>query len=252
MNTVRKFLNSNPGNLAAVKQRLARAYKTIRDFQNDRDDSRKRDAMAAAIAEAVEVLRVIKDCIPQYKQNYFDIVENHAALGMDARDLIMAFDRMVYELHTRLEQNITGGADYQTWSPLMLKILDERRQVSKYKPKPGGKKVIASGCGVTPGCVTGPAAKVFNMKDLRVIAQGSILLTRMTTPDFVLAVGRIAGLATEQGGQFCHAAVLAREFNIPCVVGCGPFMDTVQNGDLLQLDADNGIVSGIAKRPGQG
>jgi len=242
MNTVRKFLNSNPENLSAVKQRLGRAYKAIKDFQNDRDNSRKRDAMVAAIAETVEVLRVIKDCIPQYKQNYFDIVENHATLGMDARDLVMAFDRMVYELHTRLEQTITSGADFQAWSPLMLKILDERRHVSKHKPAACCKKVVASGYGVTPGCLTGPAAKVLSMKDLRDIAQGSILLTRMTTPDFVLAVGRIAGLATEQGGQFCHAAVLAREFNIPCVVGCGPFMDAVQNNDPLQLDADNGTL----------
>ena len=242
MNTVRKILESNPAQLDAVKQGLGRAYQTIRAFQNDRDNTRKRDTMLAAIASATDTLRVCEPLIPGYKRRYFEIVDRHAALGMDARDVIMAFDRMVHELHTRLEQNITGGADYQAWSPLMLKILAQRG--ADFNARDGGrhKNAVTSGHGVTSGRVMGPAAKILDARDLRRATQGCVMLARMTTPDFVAALDKIAGIATERGGQFCHAAVLAREFNVPCVVGCGSFMDAVENGEPLLLDADNGVL----------
>jgi len=115
VNTVRKLSNYDD-----IKEYADSAYHAIGAFQSYREDARKRGEMLAAIARATDVLRVFKEYIPLYKQRYFDIVENHAALGLSDRDLIMAFDRMVFELHTRLENDVKDRPDLrvQAWSPL--------------------------------------------------------------------------------------------------------------------------------------
>lgn len=47
---------------------------------------------------------------------------------------------------------------------------------------------------------------------------------------------------TEQGGRVCHASIIAREYNIPCVVGCREFIRLLKDGEYILLDAYNGIV----------
>lgn len=243
MNTVRKLLDSNYDD---IKEYVDSAYHAIGVFQSDRKDARRRDEMLAAIARATDVLRVFREYIPLYKQRYFDIVENHAALGLSARDLIMAFDRMVFELHTRLENDVKDRPElrFQAWSPLMLEILNRRREIRTpdEAADAGADEFIASGTSVVGGHIAAPAYKASDLAELKALPRGSILLSKMTTPDFIAVLDKIAGIATEQGGQLCHAAILAREFNIPCVVGCGRFLNTVENGDMLVLDAYNGIV----------
>gem|GEM_PF-1456013 len=243
MNTVRKILDSN---YEEVKDAIHAAYEAVGAFQTDRNNSRKRDEMLATIAHAAEVLRVFKVYIPAYKQRYFDIVEHHAALGLSARDLIMAFDRMVFELHTRIEAGMKHRPDFDTeaWSPLMLELLNGRREIQAYAAAAqiDAAVFVASGQSIVGGYVAAPAYRADSVDELKRIPQGSLLLSKMATPDFIIALDNIAGIANEQGGKVCHAAILAREFQIPCIVGCGRFMDAVENGDILILDATNGIV----------
>jgi len=233
-------------NYDGIKEAIEQAYRAIGAFQDDRKDACKRDAMLAAVARATDTLRVFKEYIPAYKQRYFDIVDRHVALGLSERDLIMAFDRMVFELHTRLEDSAKNRPDFrlQAWSPLMLEILNGRRQIEPDggTAEIGADEFIASGQSVVVGTVAAPAFRASGVEELQRMPRGSILLSQMTTPDFVVALDKIAGIATEQGGRFCHAAILAREFNLPCIVGCGKFIHTVQNGDMLVLDAYNGII----------
>jgi len=243
LNTIRKLLDSNYDD---IKEYVDAAYHAICAFQDDRENPLTRGGMIAAVARATEVLGIFKAYIPGYKQRYFDIVEHHAALGLSERDLIMAFDRMVFELHTRLEDSVKKRPDlrFQAWSPLMLELLNGRReiQMSGAAAQAGAEEFIASGQSVVGGAVAAPAYKISDADELKAMPRGSILLSKMTTPDFIVALDKIAGIATEQGGRLCHAAILAREFNIPCVVGCGKFIDTIENGDMLILDAYNGIV----------
>jgi len=241
MNTVRMILDSN---YDGIKEHIKKAYDAIGAFQQDRQSAHKRDEMFAAIAGATDVLRVFKEYIPPYKQRYFDIVERHAALGLSERDVIMAFDRMVFELHTRIEWHVKNRPDFEleAWSPLMLEILNGRREIQPRDETARADEFVASGMSVVGGYATALAYKASGLDEIGKIPRGSILLSNMTTPDFIVALEKIAGIATEQGGRTCHAAILAREFNIPCVVGCGNFLSAVQNGDLLVLDAYNGIL----------
>ena len=67
----------------------------------------------------------------------------------------------------------------------------------------------------------------------------------MTTPDFIMVAHLISGIITDRGGVVCHAAILAREFDIPCIVGCQTATTTITDGEQIRLDAISGIVVSV-------
>jgi len=97
-------------------------------------------------------------------------------------------------------------------------------------------------------------ARVVNVKDLnqfikdsRTFQYGEILVTTMTSPVMVPIIEKASGIITDEGGITSHAAVVSREFKIPCIVGTHGASSTIKTGDLIELDANHGIVR-ILKR----
>ena len=76
---------------------------------------------------------------------------------------------------------------------------------------------------------------------------GDIIVTDMTKPDMMIACKNASGIITDEGGVVCHASIIAREFKKPCIVGTKFATQVIKNGDLLELDADNGIVRVLNK-----
>jgi pyruvate,water dikinase len=64
----------------------------------------------------------------------------------------------------------------------------------------------------------------------------------MTTPDYVSAMEKSVGFITDSGGITCHAAIISREFGVPCIVGTKNATTMLKDGDLVEVDADNGVV----------
>ncbi len=71
---------------------------------------------------------------------------------------------------------------------------------------------------------------------------GDIIVSTMTTPDFVPAMQKASAIITDEGGITCHAAIVARELNKPCVIGTKFATEILRDGDEVEVDADNGIV----------
>lgn len=71
---------------------------------------------------------------------------------------------------------------------------------------------------------------------------GKILVTTMTTPEFVPYIGKIKGIVTDNGGLLCHAAIISRELGIPCIVGTEAATTYFQTGGIIELDAEKGMV----------
>ena len=74
------------------------------------------------------------------------------------------------------------------------------------------------------------------------MAAGEILVTTMTTPSLMLAVEKAAGIVTDEGGMLCHAAIISREFNLPCVIGTNDATQRIHTGDIIVVSADEGKV----------
>ena len=77
--------------------------------------------------------------------------------------------------------------------------------------------------------------------------KGQILVTQMTQPNIVDIASRAGGIITNEGVMLSHAAIISREFNVPCMVGTHIATDVIRDGDLVEVDAERGIVK-ILKR----
>ncbi len=101
---------------------------------------------------------------------------------------------------------------------------------------------IVKGLGSSPGTGSGPVRLVLNVKDLGRVKSGDVLVTKMTTPDFVPSMIKTAGIVTDEGGMTSHAAIVSRELGVPCVVGTSTATKVLQEGMVVSVDGSNGLV----------
>ncbi|MCX6736173.1 MAG: PEP-utilizing enzyme [Candidatus Parcubacteria bacterium] len=97
------------------------------------------------------------------------------------------------------------------------------------------------------GNVCGIARIVKKQSDMNRIAEGDILVSPMTTPNFLPAMQKAAAFVTDEGGVTCHASIVAREMKKPCIIGTKIATQVLHDGDLVEVDADNGAVRIIEK-----
>ncbi len=102
-----------------------------------------------------------------------------------------------------------------------------------------------TGKGVSSGKVTGTAKVVLSPNQLSKIKKGDIIVTELTTPDYLHALSKVSAIVTNIGGFTSHSAIVAREFGIPCVVGTNNATNVFKDGDKLEVDATKGIVRKI-------
>jgi len=98
------------------------------------------------------------------------------------------------------------------------------------------------GKGAFPGVVRGTVVLVKSVHDLKKVDEGSVLVANTTHPEYVPAMERAAAIVTAEGGLTSHAAIIAREMKRPCIVGCQNAMRTFKDGDLVEVDAEKGVV----------
>ena len=98
------------------------------------------------------------------------------------------------------------------------------------------------GQGAAPGTATGKVVIIRDAKDTGAVKEGDILVTRMTNPDMVPAMRKVAAIVTDEGGMTCHAAIVSRELGTPAVVGTKTGTQQLKNGQLVTVDGEMGIV----------
>jgi phosphoenolpyruvate synthase/pyruvate phosphate dikinase len=96
-----------------------------------------------------------------------------------------------------------------------------------------------------PGKVRGIVRVLHNEDDFSRFNEGEILVTSMTRPEFVPLMKRAAAVITDEGGVTCHAAIIARELKLPCIIGTRQATRVLRDGDLVEMDAVRGIVKKI-------
>jgi len=93
------------------------------------------------------------------------------------------------------------------------------------------------------GSARGKAKIVLSPDENDKVEAGDILITHATTVDYLPAMKKAVAIVTEVGGLTCHAAVVSREFNIPCVVGLKNATKLFKDGDKIIVDADRASVT---------
>lgn len=110
---------------------------------------------------------------------------------------------------------------------------------------------LVHGLGASPGIASGPVRVLASPDDGAALRPGEVLVTAMTSPDWVPVMRRAAAVVTDAGGMTSHAAIVSRELGIPCVVGTRTATRTLRSGDVVTVDGRLGtVVAGAAPAPG--
>jgi len=95
------------------------------------------------------------------------------------------------------------------------------------------------------GKARGSVKIIITEEDQQKMNKGDILISPMTTPRLMTAIKKAAAIVTDEGGMTAHAAIVSREFNIPCIVGTKIASKVLKDGDIVKVDATKGLVSKI-------
>lgn len=111
-------------------------------------------------------------------------------------------------------------------------------------------KIILRGLGSSPGVGMGKVKIIRSQKEIKNMSKGDILVTEMTTPDFVPAMKKAAAIVTDTGGMTSHAAIVSRELGVPCIVGSGNATTILKDDMEVSVDGSHGIVyEGLISAP---
>lgn len=103
-------------------------------------------------------------------------------------------------------------------------------------------EVIVSGAGASVGLKSGPVKIIHKPSEIDQVKIGDVLVTEMTSPDYVPAMKRAVAIVTDTGGRTSHASIVSRELGIPCVVGTGTATTALKTGQVVTVDGTSGKV----------
>jgi pyruvate,water dikinase len=160
----------------------------------------------------------------------------------DAEVLELARLGLVVEAHYGSPQDvewaITDGATYLVQSRPITTLSPAR---SATPPKALGP-VLVRGLAASPRVASGTVRILGSPSEGPRLIDGEILVAAMTNPDWVPTIRRAAGVITEGGGMTCHAAIVARELGVPCIVGARGAMTRLRDGEVVTIDGVTGEV----------
>ncbi len=142
-----------------------------------------------------------------------------------------------------VEWAIENGILYvvQTRPITTVEATTAKNEAVELSPQAHGKLILA-GEPASPGVVTGIVNILKSAREIGKIKHGDILVTDMTTPDFVPAMKKAVAIITNKGGQTSHAAIVSRELGVPCVVGTKSATTTLKQGQVISVDGAKGEV----------
>ncbi len=105
----------------------------------------------------------------------------------------------------------------------------------------GTKKPILTGIAVGSKIGQGKVNLVKKPSELKNFKKGEVLVTKMTTPDWVPIMKKASAIITDEGGKTCHAAIVSRELGIPAIVGTEKATKLLKNGDEVTVDCSRGL-----------
>lgn len=104
------------------------------------------------------------------------------------------------------------------------------------------KRIILKGTPASVGSATGKVKKIVFPYDFGDFEDGSILVTEMTSPLFLPVIKKARAIITDIGGILCHAAIVSREFGIPCIVNTKNGTIVLKDNQTIIVDATKGEV----------
>lgn len=210
------------------------AQRIARDFQNDRQIGEGTfESCDIMMRDIFKNLLLQKGISPLYAKflNY-----------KEGRDLILKNKTPdLYRLETRTKEWVMAGKKFYVNVPFK-KLLNRLGYFYKAPEAVREQKEISGIVAYRKGIIRGKVKLVLNYDEIKDFPAGAILVTVMTAPAYVPAMKRAKAIVTDEGGVTCHAAIVSRELKVPCVIGTKIATKVLKDGDLVEVDAEKGIV----------
>jgi len=181
-----------------------------------------------------------------------DAARQEARVLSDEEVSKLAMYGKIAENHYGVPQDVEwgiAGEEFYILQSRPITTIGSRQEKGAAGQKPG-TKIILKGQGAAPGIASGRVVVIRDVKDTGSVKEGDILVTRMTNPDMVPAMRKVAAIVTDEGGMTCHAAIVSRELGTPAVVGTKTATAVLKNGQPVTVDGEMGLIyDGIAEGP---
>jgi phosphohistidine swiveling domain-containing protein len=212
------------------------------------------------------LVKIIDYCAVWQDERKALILKNIHYLGLVLQEIARRFQQPVedlYYLGFRESLKFKSFREVEKMSPKLksrrrgcLVIIDQKldRIVSgvDYKHLMSGRTSLLKdqthsshdlhGTVANTGTANGRVRIIKSVKTLSSFKKGEILVTSMTRPEFMTAIKKAAAIITDEGGLTCHAAIIARELNIPAVIGTKIATKVLRDGDWVEVKANHGII----------
>ncbi|SDJ02679.1 phosphoenolpyruvate synthase [Pedobacter sp. ok626] len=174
---------------------------------------------------------VLEDREVEKLANWALIIENHYQMPMDFEWAKDGIGHQLYILQARPE-TVHGK--------------QKSLSLNAYRLKEKGV-VLAKGEAIGSKIISGPARYLNTPADAHKLAEGDILVTDTTSPDWDPILKKVAGIVTNRGGRTSHAAIIARELGVPAIVGTTSATLDIFDGELITLVCSEGKIGHVYK-----
>ncbi len=176
-----------------------------------------------------EIARRLKLDLKQVRFMLVSEIEQALTTGLvDRATLTQRGDFCVYYVERGREAVYTGA--------------QAERLAALVQPKEIGPVDTLTGQIGCMGKAQGIVRIISRPSDMVKMEEGDVLVSIATDPDIVPAMKKAAAIVTEQGGVTSHAAIVSRELGIPCVIGTKIATKVLKDGDVVEVDANRGLV----------
>lgn len=257
--------------IKGIVKAVANPKKSINDFKIE-EQTRKRELKSAL--KKIKASRILVDQVNLLQEYIFlrtyrknAICQAHyyhlpllyeVARRLDLTEdqiKLLCYEEIIGGLSNRKSVNNLkklAGERQSGWAILMWKgkikiitgvknIIEIMERYQIVAPGPQIQRMV-KGSPACRGRATGRVKVVRKLSELDKVEKGDVLVARMTTPDYMLAIHKASAIVTDEGGVTCHAAIVSREFNLPCIVGTRNATQVLSDNDLVEVDANEGVV----------
>lgn len=251
----KKELSLNIGR--EVKEKLTKTVARKSEIQKQYGLPPKIMAMVEAIADGINwqderkknifiILHyldtLVKEVANRFNYNYDEL---HDLWYYQIAQIIRGKD-----MHSKLAKRAKGFGVKFFHSCQELSTKEAEYFWSVYETEKVSSESVIKGIAVSKGngrVVRGKIRILLDPNKIENFQKGEILVAPMTSPEYVFAMKKARAAVTDTGGLTSHAAIVSRELNIPCIVGTKIATKVLKDGDLVEVDANKGIVKIIKK-----
>ncbi|MFA6514473.1 MAG: PEP-utilizing enzyme [Patescibacteria group bacterium] len=184
-------------------------------------------------------------------QKEFPWFSYYDAVNLTNQEIIAYLEKGILPTQELLEKRINrktiifspaskkGVHEFFIYKPELVK-----KVIAKYLEVESAVKEI-KGVAVSSGLARGRVRLIMGAQDFKKFKTGEILVAHYTSPSFMMVMKKAAAIITNEGGITSHAAIVSRELKKPCVVGAKIATKVLHNGDMVEVDADKGIIKRV-------